>query len=40
MNLKLEFVERAKAPDRNMAALSREYRITRETGYKWLAGRG
>ncbi len=37
MNLKLEFVERAKAPDRNMAALCREYGITRETGYKWLA---
>ncbi|MBL0196414.1 MAG: helix-turn-helix domain-containing protein [Myxococcales bacterium] len=31
------FVERAKAPDRNMAALCREYGITRETGYKWLA---
>ncbi|MBK6464715.1 MAG: helix-turn-helix domain-containing protein [Myxococcales bacterium] len=37
MNLKLEFVERAKGPDRNMAALCREYGITRETGCKWLA---
>jgi putative transposase len=36
MSLKLEFVDRALAPGAEMAALCREYGISRQTGYKWL----
>src|SRR4051812_30095874 len=36
MSLKLEFVDRAKAPGVEMATLCREYGISRQTGYKWL----
>jgi len=36
MSLKIEFVEKASGIDANVAALCREYGITRETGYKWL----
>lgn len=36
MGLKLEFVKRAKRRGANMAALCREYEISRQTGYKWL----
>ena len=37
MHLREEFVIRAKAPHANVAALSREYGISRKTAYKWLA---
>ena len=36
MKLREEFVLRALEPDANMAALCREYTISRKTGYKWL----
>jgi putative transposase len=36
MSLKLEFVEKAKAPGANISALCREYGIARQTGHKWL----
>lgn len=36
MSQKLEFVERARKPGAKMAALCREYGISRETGYKWV----
>ena len=36
MSQKIEFVERAMKPGARMAALCREYEISRETGYKWL----
>lgn len=36
MSQKLEFVERAMRPGVRMAALCREYGVSRETGYKWL----
>lgn len=37
MGLKLEFVKRARKRGANMAALCREFEISRQTGYKWLA---
>jgi transposase InsO family protein len=36
MSLKLKFVEQAGAPGANIAALCREYGISRQTGHKWL----
>lgn len=33
---RLAFCEAARRPERNMAALCREYKISRKTGYKWL----
>jgi len=36
MSLKLKFVEQAHAPGANIAALCREYGISRQTGHKWL----
>jgi len=36
MSQKIEFVERAGKPGVRMAALCREFGISRETGYKWL----
>ena len=36
MTSKLEFAERASARDANIAALCREFGITRQTGHKWL----
>ena len=36
MSQRQAFVELAQCPERNMAALCREYGITRPTGYKWL----
>ncbi|OLD47066.1 MAG: hypothetical protein AUI48_05380 [Chloroflexi bacterium 13_1_40CM_2_68_14] len=36
MSLKLKFVEQACAPGANIAALCREYAISRQTGHKWL----
>src|SRR5438128_2060336 len=36
MSLKLKFVEQACAPGANIAALCREYAISRQTGQKWL----
>jgi len=36
MSLKLRFVEQARAPGANIAALCREYGISRQTGHKWL----
>ena len=36
MSLKIDFVEQASLPDANFAALCREFRISRPTGYKWL----
>lgn len=36
MSLKIEFVQRATAPEANVSALCKEFGITRETGYKWL----
>src|SRR5687767_9859736 len=36
MSLKIEFVERATKGDANVAALCREFGISRETGHKWL----
>ena len=37
MGLKMEFVKRARRRGANVAALCREYEISRQTGYKWLA---
>src|SRR5262245_60648427 len=37
MGLKLEFVKRARRRGANIAALCREFGISRQTGYKWLA---
>jgi len=36
MSLKLKFVEQACAPGANIAALCREYAISRQTGHKWV----
>lgn len=36
MSQKLEFIEKANAPEANVAALCRAYGISRQTGYKWL----
>jgi putative transposase len=36
IKLRKEFVFRALEPGRNLSALCREYRISREKGYKWL----
>jgi transposase InsO family protein len=36
MSLKLKFVEQARAPGATIAALCREYGISRQTGHKWL----
>jgi putative transposase len=36
MSLKMEFVAKAQRQGARMAALCREYGISRETGYKWL----
>lgn len=36
MSLKLEFIDRARAPGANVSALCREYGISRQTGHKWL----
>lgn len=36
MSIKVEFVEKARKRHANMAALCREFGISRETGYKWL----
>jgi transposase InsO family protein len=36
MSQKLEFVERASASKANVAALCREYGISRQTGHKWI----
>lgn len=36
MSQKLKFVEKAAAPEANIAALCREFGISRQTGYKWL----
>src|SRR5215467_14631442 len=36
MSLKLKFVEQACTPGANIAALCREYGISRQTGHKWL----
>jgi putative transposase len=36
MSLKIEFVERAALRGANVAALCREYGISRETGHKWI----
>jgi len=36
MGIREEFVVRAMAPDANVAALCREYGVSRKTGYKWL----
>lgn len=36
VNLRHQFVLRALEPDSNIAALCREFRISRKTGYKWL----
>ena len=36
MGLKLKFVEQACAPGANIAALCREYGVSRQTGHKWL----
>ena len=35
MSLKIEFVQRATAPDANVSALCREFGISRDTGHKW-----
>ena len=37
MSLRLEFVIKAQEEGANMAALCREYHISRKTGYKWLS---
>lgn len=37
MDLRDEFVLKAKAPGANIAELCREYSVSRKTGYKWLA---
>lgn len=36
MALKIEFVDRARAPGANVSALCREFGISRQTGHKWL----
>src|ERR1043165_10095306 len=36
MSLKIEFVERASTPGANLAALCREFDVSRPTAYKWL----
>jgi len=36
MSQKLEFVEKATASGANVAALCRDYGISRQTGHKWL----
>lgn len=36
MSLKMEFVEKARAAGANVAAVCREFGISRETGHKWL----
>src|ERR1041385_5953483 len=36
MSLRMDFVERASAPDANIAALCREFSVSRPTAYKWL----
>ena len=36
MSQKLEFIEKASAPEANISALCREYGISRQTGHKWL----
>jgi transposase-like protein len=36
MSSKLEFAERASAKGATIAALCREFGITRQTGHKWL----
>src|SRR2546430_2212826 len=36
MSLKLKFVEQARGSGANIAALCREYGISRQTGHKWL----
>jgi transposase InsO family protein len=36
MSQKLQFIERASAPEANISALCREYGISRQTGHKWL----
>lgn len=36
MGSKQEFVEKASRPGAQMAALCREYGVSRQTGYKWL----
>jgi putative transposase len=36
MDLRQEFVLRAVAPEANLAALAREFRVSRKTAYKWL----
>src|SRR5215470_10251419 len=36
MSSKIEFVERATKPGANIAALCREYEISRQTGYKYI----
>ena len=36
MSLKMEFVEKASKPEANVAALCREFNVSRETGHKWL----
>lgn len=37
MDLREEFVLKAKAPGANISALCREYGVSRKTGHKWLA---
>lgn len=37
MGIREEFVLRASAPEANVAALCREFGVSRKTGYKWLA---
>src|SRR5215471_3318944 len=36
MSSKIAFIEQAKRPGANIAALCREHGISRQTGYKWL----
>ena len=36
MSVREEFVLRALEPDANLAAICREYGVSRKTGYKWL----
>src|SRR5262245_61814029 len=36
MSLKMAFVEKAVRPGAQMAALCREFGVSRQTGYKWL----
>ena len=33
---RMQFVVQAVAPDANVSALCRDYRISRKTGYRWL----